>query len=199
MPIYVFSQFDVPSAFATEGWGINGMDQIVGSYLPGKLFTNGFLYSNGTYTTIDDPLATVDTTAYGINDAGQIVGTYGSHGFLYNPSSGTYTTLELPVGTNGTFAQGINASGQIVGYYFTGSLTHGFVYNPSNGAFATLDDPSGTRGTFAHGINASGQIVGHYNDAGNASHGFLYQSEQRHLRHPRRSPGHQRHQRLRHQ
>src|SRR5215831_10592061 len=98
MSIYIFSQFDVPSALVTEGWDVNGMDQIVGSYRPGKLFANGFLYSNGTYTTIDDPLATVNDSAYGINDAGQIVGTYDGHGFLYNPNSGTYTTLELPVG-----------------------------------------------------------------------------------------------------
>ena len=41
-----------------------------------------------TYTTLDDPLATGSTFAYGINSAGQVVGEYhnasGDHGFLYS-------------------------------------------------------------------------------------------------------------------
>jgi uncharacterized membrane protein len=43
--------------------------------------------------TIDDPLGTNGSTAYGINNAGQIVGSYndgsGPQGFLL--SAGTYT------------------------------------------------------------------------------------------------------------
>jgi uncharacterized membrane protein len=64
-------------------------------------------------------LATDSTQAFGINDMGQIVGTYhnntGIHGFLL--SAGTYTTIDDPLATHGTFAQGINDNGQIVGYY----------------------------------------------------------------------------------
>jgi len=49
-------------------------------------------------------LATTSTVAYGINNSGQIVGSYtnasGAHGFLL--SGGTYTTLDDPLGTNGT-------------------------------------------------------------------------------------------------
>ena len=41
----------------------------------------------------------------GINDAGEVVGTYtdatGAHGFLYN--NGTYTTLNDPLAANGAF------------------------------------------------------------------------------------------------
>jgi probable HAF family extracellular repeat protein len=173
--IYIFSQFDAPSAVVTEGWGVNSAGQIVGDYRPGSLWTNGFLYSNGTYTTINDPLATTSSIAYGINDAGQIIGDYedGNHGFLYNPSSGTFTTLNNP-GNNGTFWRGINASGQIVGYFLAGSFAHGFLYNLSSGTFTTLDDPLGTNGTQALGINNLGQIVGSYIDASRHSHGFLY-------------------------
>jgi probable HAF family extracellular repeat protein len=44
------------------------------------------LLSGGTYTTLDDPLVTLGTLAYGINATGQIVGLYknatGYHGFL---------------------------------------------------------------------------------------------------------------------
>ena len=59
-----------------------------------------------TYTTLDDPLATNGTAAFGINATGQIVGDYlnasGAHGLLL--SGGTYTTLDDPLGTNGTGA-----------------------------------------------------------------------------------------------
>jgi len=82
-----------------------------------------------TYTTIDDPLATANTHANGINDNGQIVGSYtnnsGGHGFLL--SGGTYTTLDDPIFAGGNSAQGINASGQIVGSYQDVSGTHGYL------------------------------------------------------------------------
>jgi len=121
-----------------------------------------------TYTTIDDPLGT--SVAFGINDAGQVVGGYSDatnheHGFLY--SGGTFTTLALSADT---LAYGINDAGQIVGDYFDGSASHGFLY--SGGTFTTLDDPCGT-GTSAHGINAAGQIVGTYLDANGRNQGFL--------------------------
>ena len=53
---------------------------------------HGFLYSGGTYTTLDDPLGTEGTFASGINNAGQIVGDYYDssgtlHGFLAGPAS----------------------------------------------------------------------------------------------------------------
>jgi len=60
----------------------------------------------------------VGTFAFGINNNGQVVGTYndasGSHGFIY--SDGTYTTLDDPAGTD-TQALGINDLGEIVVIY----------------------------------------------------------------------------------
>jgi len=103
---------------------------IIFSRTPGAL--HGFLRSSGpiftSYTTLDDPSATLVTQPFGINNAGQIVGDYtnpinNSHGFLY--SGGTYTTLDDPSATMGTGALGINASGQIVGYYVNASGAHG--------------------------------------------------------------------------
>ncbi len=71
------------------------------------------------------------THAWGINNAGQIVGYYydssnAEHGFLYN--GGAYTTLNGPLGAGGTQAYGINDAGQIVGDYTDSSGTqHGFL------------------------------------------------------------------------
>jgi probable HAF family extracellular repeat protein len=96
-------------------------------------------------------LATGDTFAYGINDAGQIVGEYsdasGSHGFLL--SAGKYTTLDDPSAggpLSSTVAWGINNKGQIVGSYRdSANHEHGFLY--SGGFYITLDDPLATQGT----------------------------------------------------
>jgi len=115
------------------------------------------------FTTLDDPLATNGTDAFGINAMGQIVGLYedasGNHGFLYG--NGTYTTLDDPLaspGGDGTSAFGINDLGQIVGSYSNASGNHGFVL--SGGTYTTLDDPLATRGTFAQGITTRARSSG---------------------------------------
>jgi probable HAF family extracellular repeat protein len=113
--------------------GINDKGQAVGYYTTTNS-TNGFLYSNGKYTTIDVPGATA-TVLQGINDKGQIVGYYelGSsntpHGFLY--SGGTFINIDEPLATNGTVVTGINNKGEIVGYYQDSSGLHGFDAMPT--------------------------------------------------------------------
>jgi len=42
---------------ATDAWAINGSSQIVG-YYQNASGVHGFLYSGGTYTTLNDPLGT---------------------------------------------------------------------------------------------------------------------------------------------
>jgi probable HAF family extracellular repeat protein len=125
MPVYTYTTFDDPlntSGDGTLASGINDTGQIVGTYADAS-GVHGFLLSGGSYTTLDDPLASAYTSAAGINGAGQIVGIYfsnhfghaGLHGFLYN--KGVYTTLDHPLATDGTEAVGINAKGEIVGFY----------------------------------------------------------------------------------
>jgi len=107
------------------------------------------------YSTFDVPFGYF-TRAYGINDSGQIVGTYegGTGGFLF--SGGSFTPLNQP-GSAGTFPYGINNSGQIAG--FAGASPHAFLL--SGGSYTTLRVP-GSILSYAQGINASGQIVGYY-------------------------------------
>src|SRR6516162_3181733 len=179
MPVYTYTTLDDPLASmgipGTRPFGINTSGQIVGVY-GNASGGHGFLLSGGTYTTIDEPLATGGTSAQGINDVGQIVGVYinasGRHGFLLN--GGTYTTLNDPLATGGTFAQGFNDMGQIVGQYLNASGFHGFLAVPNgDGTYTTLDDPLATAGsTDAPSINTAGQIVGSYQNA-SGGHGFL--------------------------
>jgi uncharacterized membrane protein len=137
-----------------------------------------------TFTNVDFPGA-VSTNASGINDSGQIVGTYYTnpaggpiHGFLL--SGGAYTSIDFPNAAQ-TEANGINASGQIVGVYFDTNLCgncygveHPFLL--SGGVYTALPEAPGSMPgtTQAWAINTSGQIVGLYVDSCFCrTHGFL--------------------------
>jgi probable HAF family extracellular repeat protein len=124
------------------------------------------------FTTLDVPGA-ASTGAGGINNSGQVVGSYSDtsgngHGFLWSGS--VYTTLDVP-GAMTTGAAGINDLGQIVGSYQNADgWNHGFLF--SGGIYTTLDVPGAVE-SGAGGINDVGQIVGWYRDAENNFHGFF--------------------------
>ena len=90
---------------------------------------------------------TLPGVATGINNSGQIVGSFG----LY--SGGSFTAISVP-GASSTFAEGINGNGQIVGSF---NMGQGFL--DIGGSFTTINVP-GFCCTFAQGINDNGQIVG---------------------------------------
>jgi probable HAF family extracellular repeat protein len=88
-----------------------------------------------TFTTLDVPVpgAAGSTAAFGINDAGQIVGDFRDstgffHGFLRD-SGGLFTTLDVP-GATFTSARGINNADQIVGLFVDPTGEHGFLATP---------------------------------------------------------------------
>lgn len=149
-----------------------------------------------TFTQIDVPGA-LGTAAYGMNDAGQIVGTYadadspecvttfvGCRGFLLD--SGAFTSIDVP-GAATTFGQGVNDDGKIVGFFgrdageIAGGMNHGFLLDA--GVFTQIDAPGTTTGqvfTSALSINDRGQIWGTFDDDPEADltrHGFLLEEE----------------------
>ena len=91
---------------------------------------------------IDVPGA-VGTYAFGINDAGEIVGYYQApddrwHGFSRMGVGGTVTTFDAPEAA-ATYAHGVNAAGVIVGHFVDAAKnTHGYLRNP-DGTFVTID------------------------------------------------------------
>jgi len=125
------------------------------------------------------------TVARGINNSGDVVGTYlcsaaagctltgpagsaGSHGFLLQ--DGVYTRIDVPGGT-GTLARGISEQGVIVGQYNVSGVTHGFAYldgeytYPIDVPASLFDNPSSTaRHTFAVRISPQGDIVGCFHE-----------------------------------
>src|SRR5262245_163743 len=106
---------------------------------------------------VDVPGSTF-TDINGINDSGQVVGSYTAggvtHGFVKSGES--YTTIDVP-GATSTAAWDINESGQVAGSYVSGGVTRGFLL--SGGVYTTIDVPGSTR-TMPRGIGDSGQIVG---------------------------------------
>ena len=70
---YTFVNIDFPGAYLTIPEAVNDNGAVVGYYLDTQYGNyHGFLYSGGTYTTIDDPEGT--TFCEGINNAGVITG-----------------------------------------------------------------------------------------------------------------------------
>jgi probable HAF family extracellular repeat protein len=139
----VFSSFDYPGAIATgvNGYGaygdINDNGDIVGQATLGNGDSIGYLFSGGTFFPIQFPGAAY-TVAAGINDLGEIVGSYSndpsnigySSGFIFK--DGVYSTFDI-AGAGGTLLTGINDSGQIVGFVNdqSGLFAGSFVDTPS--------------------------------------------------------------------
>lgn len=156
---------------------INIYGDIVGYYLDGSSTPyHGFevtgLPGDPQFIEIDHPGA-VATTAFGINDDGEIVGVYDLHAApdqAYLLAGGKFTALTSPVGQNR--AWGINNNGQIVGFFegggaglFRGDLLIG-------STFTVIRFP-GSTSTANFGINSTGKIVGQYTSTDGKTHGFL--------------------------
>ena len=155
-----YSAFTVPGSPATFPAGINDKGAIVGQF-ESDYGPSAFLNNAGVFTTFDV------FGASDINNEGQIVGSSGGHGFLYN--DGALAIIDAP-GAFATLVTGINDVGQIVGYYYDRAGIHGFVKNASG--FTIIEVPGATE-TEPSGINNAGQIVGSFT-VGNLVHGFLY-------------------------
>jgi hypothetical protein len=98
--------FTAPNGIFTIAGDINDSGAIVGIYLDPNFVSHGFLYENGVFTSIDDPLASPlgeGTMVNGINNEGQIVGFYFDSNGITNsfvaqlvvPEPGSLTLLSV--------------------------------------------------------------------------------------------------------
>uniref|UniRef100_Q01WT5 IPT/TIG domain-containing protein n=1 Tax=Solibacter usitatus (strain Ellin6076) TaxID=234267 RepID=Q01WT5_SOLUE len=155
--------------------GINDHGDIVGTASAFTFPTLGYLRtSDGHITTFQAPGAS-QTWAAGLNNDGQIVGTYitgGSysigHGFL-RAVDGSFTTLDVPglePRNMGTWAASINNRGQIAGYL----LSYGYSFvRDADGTYTLV---TGLGQTYAHAIDDNARLGGYVYDAG-GTHGLL--------------------------
>jgi probable HAF family extracellular repeat protein len=108
----------------------------------------------------------------GLNDLGQIVGSYTSGGrqYAFIKNGTTYSTLSGITGTN-SIAWGINDAGIVAGPHVLNGVTHAFMYNTTDNSLTPIDI-SGSFSTTAAGINGSGKVSGYYHSDKN--YGFMY-------------------------
>ena len=134
----------------------------------------GLLYSKGKLTEFSVPKS-LDTEADGINDKGEIVGTFvdsagAQHGFLLNNKK--YTQIDAPKDST-TVAWDINNAGQITVYALNSGGTYdAFVLTGKK--YQKISAPgSSSPGTIVHALNNKGDVDGTFYDSTGATHGFL--------------------------
>jgi probable HAF family extracellular repeat protein len=82
------------SVYGAQAYGINNRGDIVGTYVDSNNVQHGYLYSNGSYTTLNAPggAPPYNTQAFGINERGQIAGEFFRTGSKAATSALTFTT-----------------------------------------------------------------------------------------------------------
>jgi hypothetical protein len=174
--MYTFTNFDGPNPGTNAGSGTN-MNGIANTGAAvGFVIDNNGNFGNfvrnpdGTFTTlnINGSLAAM---AFGINSAGDVVGTNGNGAAFFLPPGGPIARLTTP-GTPST-AFGINDNGNIVGQYTSGLSMPGFFLGNSSGQnFITINAPGAPDLVNAQGVNDNGLIVGFYLGTDGQDHGF---------------------------
>lgn len=132
---------------------------------------------------LDYPGAT-STQARGINNSGEVVGTFGcasactnpltgevsaagTHGFLLQ--NGIYTRLDVS-GASVTIPRGISSTGTVIGQYTAAGVIHAFTYQDGSFTFPIdvpvelFDNLGTTKHTLGVGINPQGELVGCFHE-----------------------------------
>lgn len=177
-------------AVSTSAFGISESGTIVGSYAATWIVesdgfshlgpSSGFIFSGGSYTTIDVPGAT-STVPRAISPDGRYISGYyytatGGSGFLYDRTTMTFTSIGVP--KPGVFiAQGVTNDGLVVGSETTIDESTGmvsapaFIYNHATGTRTDVFIPGAARSAF-RAIDSTGRISGFYRDADDNAYGF---------------------------
>lgn len=136
-----------------EGRGVNSFGHVAGwSYASGS--QHAFLYKPSTGMVDLGALLGVGTSqAWGINDAGVVVGVYDNEGFVWQEGIGKI----MPFGSNSQ-ARAINNAGQVVGWNGPTSGVHAFTWTSAHGV-TDLGTLGGTAST-AFAVSSNGLIAG---------------------------------------
>jgi uncharacterized membrane protein len=165
-----YTFLNAPGAQQTNCWGINKSGEVVGDTITGNAEV-AFIYAKHKFTTLPLPDSSNGAVAYGINDAGTIVGTYvdsanNQHGFTYSATS--TTSFDVP-GAFATAGIAINAKGELTVQAYD-SDGNAYSYLLSNGAYLSLNFPQ-SQATYVHSINDAGLIAMGWVDTNGQEHG----------------------------
>jgi len=140
------------------------MQKAVVTWLPiFAMVAGSALAQEYTLISFDSPGGGPGSQAFGINDAGQVVGTAGGEAFIWDPANGIRGLGLLHPGDLSTEALAVNAFGQVVGESRQNDppfdSTRAFRWDSINGMIDLGD--FGAPGRYvARDINDSGQVVG---------------------------------------
>jgi uncharacterized membrane protein len=159
-PVYNFYTYQYPGASQTYIETINNDGAVAGYFVSGGN-THAFVLQNGTATQLDVPGAAT-TYAYGMNDHGDIAGSYVdtngvTHAYLY--SGGSFTEWDAPGASRTTF-QDVDNSGNVVGNWSDGGTNHAFLWTA--GTISETFSYPGAILTSVQGMNNQGDVAGVY-------------------------------------
>lgn len=117
----------------------------------------------GTFISVADPAGSVGTAAIGINDHGEVAGSYTTTGDdmigFKGSIDGVYETFSFD--GHPTQGRGINKSGIVTGYYMPGTQMNAFVRSPAGAMTQVTKDGVAVVG-LVEGITNGGKFVGDY-------------------------------------
>jgi hypothetical protein len=165
---------------------VNNHDIAVGSYLNGGGRYRGYTYNikTGKFALVTKPGAPTggsapSLSAFGINNAGDVVGDYTASGGVIDGfiklAGGAFHTISVS-GATETVALGVNDNDTVVGAYLdgtSGTEIHGFIWRIGGSLTTMVDDPDAVGISYIDGINNEGDIVGAYLDSHGGFDGFL--------------------------
>lgn len=136
-----------------------------------------------TFQTLDKNTDPTFNELLGINNAGLLVGFYGS-GSALNPSKGytlaspygqaNYTNENFPASAQ-TQVTGLNNSGTGLNVgFWADSVGDTFGFVDQNGTFTTVSNPSSPNTNTLLGVNDNNVAVGFYTDSSGNAHPYLY-------------------------
>jgi len=177
----VVSQLPLPSGQTLgDANHVNASGVVVGSVNAGSL-QRGVIYSGGSASVITQttPGGSYFLTAFGLNDAGRIVGqgidpnnAARNVGIVYDIGSPTSFEVGALPGFNGALAFAVSNTGFVVG---SSMMNQGsglpFIWSDAGGMVAIPLAPGTSQGS-ARGVNSAGWVVG--NDSSAFSIPFLY-------------------------
>lgn len=162
-----YTDFTVPDTCETYIFAINDAGDFAGQVRGGCNGSFRAFVSIGGNVTIFTVAGADDSGAAGMNNLGQVVGSYDQHGFLRNADGTLIFPIDYP-GAVFTGLSGINDKGWMVGTYEDTEGTFHGLFMPSLTEFVVYDYEHGNEFS---GINNRGYICGDYFDGEN--HGFL--------------------------
>ena len=129
-----FTTLAFPGASATNAFGVNDDDEVVGTYTDGtgnSATTHGFTWTpGGGFATVDDPHGIGATTINGVNDRGDLVGFYtdakgNTDGFEGTPVTASAAHLQLQAMPQGAVTFVWTPEGQLTAAVNAFGLTPG--------------------------------------------------------------------------